>query len=85
MGDSINDIHLLFDGDYPSLVGVREHFDPLLHSLHDHPSQFDMIVNTLDKNLEDVSLSSEDMFESLDIILHSPPLDIGLSFFSNVA
>lgn len=36
LGDTIECIHLLFGKVDSSLVVVREHFDPLVHSLHDH-------------------------------------------------
>ena len=38
LGDTIDGIHTLFDKDDPYLVVAREHYDPLLHTLHDHPS-----------------------------------------------
>lgn len=46
LGDIIDDIHLLFDGDDPSLIVAREHSDPLVHSLHDHSFEVDMIVDS---------------------------------------
>jgi hypothetical protein len=50
MGDTIDDIHLLFIEDDPSLVIVREHFDP-----HDSPLdlsfKFQMIVDTFLQHL----------------------------------
>ena len=46
LGDIIDDIHLLFDEEDPSLVVMRDHSDPLVHSLHAQSSQVDMIVDT---------------------------------------
>ena len=46
LGDIIDDIHLLFDEDYPSLVVTREHSDPLIHSLHNQSFKVDMIMDT---------------------------------------
>ena len=45
LGDIIDDIHLLFDEEDPSLVVARAHFDPHVHSLHDQSSQVDVIVD----------------------------------------
>ena len=42
--DIIGDIHLLFDEADPSSIVAREHFDPLVHSLHDQSYKVDMIV-----------------------------------------
>ena len=46
LGDIIDDIHLLFDGEDPSSVVVRAHFDPHVHSLHDRSAQVDVIMDT---------------------------------------
>ena len=45
LGDIIDDIHLLFDGEGPSLVFVRAHSNSHVHSLHDRSSQVDMIMD----------------------------------------
>ena len=45
LGDIIDDIHLLFDEEDPSSVVVREHSDPLVHSLHDHSYKVEMIMD----------------------------------------
>ena len=45
LGYILDDLHLLFDEDDPSIVIVRSHFDPHLHSLHDQSSQVDVIVD----------------------------------------
>ena len=47
LGDTIDDIHLLFCEDDPSSFVVREHDDPHLHSLLDHSFKVDMIVDPL--------------------------------------
>ena len=44
LGDSLDDLHLLFDGDDPSTIVVRAHSDPHVHSLHDQSLQVDVIV-----------------------------------------
>ena len=46
LGDTIDDIYLLFDEEDPSLIITKAHFDPLIYSLHDHYSQVDMIVDS---------------------------------------
>lgn len=51
LGDTINDIHLLFDEDDPSLIVARDHSDPLVHSLHDQSLEVDMIVDTFVQHL----------------------------------
>ena len=45
LGDFFDDIPLLFAKDDPSIVVVRAHFDPHVHSLHDQSSQVDVIVD----------------------------------------
>ena len=45
LGDILDDLHLLFDEDDPSIVVARDHSDPHVHSLHDQSSQFDVIVD----------------------------------------
>lgn len=60
-GDIIDDIHILFYEDNPSLIVVREHFDPLVHSLHDHSFEVDMIVDSYVQHLEEVSIIREYM------------------------
>ena len=45
LGDSIDDLYLLFDEAGSSLVVTRAHSNPLVHSLHDRSSQVDMIVD----------------------------------------
>ncbi len=35
LGDSLDDVHLLFDEDDLSIVVARAHFDYHVHSLHD--------------------------------------------------
>ena len=45
LGDIIDDLHLLFDEVYPSLVALRANSNPLIHSLHDQSSQVDVIVD----------------------------------------
>ena len=46
LGDSLDDLHLLFDEVDPSTVVVRAYSDPHVHSLYDQSSQVGMIVNT---------------------------------------
>lgn len=82
LGDTIDDIEHLFDEDDPSLVVVRESSDPLLHSLHNNSLEIDVIVDTYGQHLEEVSLSLDETPESLDLVLHSSSLDIGLSFLA---
>ena len=38
LGDSLDVLHLLFDGDDPSTVVARAYYDPHVHSLHDQSS-----------------------------------------------
>ena len=45
VGDIIDGIHLLFDEEDPSLVVMRAHSNPLVHSLHDQFSQIDVIMD----------------------------------------
>ena len=45
LGDVIDDIHLLFDEEYPSSVVTREYSDPLVHTLHDQSYKVDIIVD----------------------------------------
>lgn len=45
MGDTIDNIHLLFDEDDSSLVVAREQFDPLVYSPHDQYFKVEMIVD----------------------------------------
>ena len=40
LGDIIDYLHLLFDGEDPSPFVVRGHSDPLVHSLHDSFHKF---------------------------------------------
>ena len=40
---------LLFDEDDPSLVVVRAHSDPHVHSLHDRSSQVEVIMDTYEQ------------------------------------
>ncbi|GLJ09904.1 hypothetical protein SUGI_0118020 [Cryptomeria japonica] len=80
LGDIIDDIHLLFNEDDPSSIVVRAHSDPLVHSLHDHSFEVDMIVDTYVQKLEEVSLFFEETHESLDIVLHSSSPDVGVPF-----
>ena len=61
LGDIIDDIHLLFDEDEPSSVVLRAHFNPSIHSLHDQSYQVDMIVDPYVQQLQEVSLSFEEM------------------------
>lgn len=77
--DTINGIHFLFDEDDPSSV-VGDHFNALLHSLHDHSLEIDVIVDTYVQHLGEVSLSLEETLESFDLVLHSSSLDLALSF-----
>lgn len=49
LGDTINDIHLLFGEDDPPSVVAREHFDPHLHYLLDHSFEVDMMVDIVGK------------------------------------
>ena len=46
LGDSIDDLHLLFDEVDTSSVITRVHSDPSIHSLHDQSLQVDVIVDT---------------------------------------
>lgn len=80
LGDIIDDIHLLFDEDDPSLIVAREHSNPLVHSLHDHYFKVDMIVDTYVQQLEEVSLSFEETCESLGHVLHPSSLGLGAPF-----
>ena len=61
LGDIIDDIHLLFDEEDPFLVVAREYFDPPVHSLHDQSYRVDMIVDPYVQQLQEVSLSFEEM------------------------
>ena len=45
LGDFFDDLHVLFDEDYPSTVVVRAHSDPHVHSLHDQSLQVGVIVD----------------------------------------
>ena len=45
LGDIIDDIHILFDEEESSLIVMRAHSNPPVHSLHDQSSQVDMIVD----------------------------------------
>ena len=45
VGDIIDDIHILFYEEDPSLVVPREHSNPLVHSLHDQSFVVDVIVD----------------------------------------
>ena len=45
LGDSFDDLHLLFDGDDPSTIVARAHSDPHVHSLHDKSLQVGMIMD----------------------------------------
>ena len=38
LGYILDDLHLLFDEDDPSIVVVRDHSEPHVHSLHDQYS-----------------------------------------------
>ena len=48
LGDSIDDLSLLLDEVAPSLVVMRVHSNPPIHSLHDRSSQVEVIVDTYD-------------------------------------
>ena len=65
LGDIIDDIHLLFDEEDPSLVVARAHSDPHVHCLHDQPLQANVIVDTYVKQFQELSLSFEDIVGSL--------------------
>lgn len=80
LGEIIDDIHLLFDEDDPSSIVARAHSDPLVHSLHDHSFEVDMIVDTYVEQLEEVSLCLEETCESLGHVLHPSPLDLVVPF-----
>ena len=56
LGDSLDDLHLLFDGDDASTIVVRDYFDPHVHSLYDQSSHIGMIVDTYVQKFEEVSL-----------------------------
>ena len=45
LGDSLEDLHLLFDEDDPSIIVVRVNSNPHVHSLHDQSSQVCVIVD----------------------------------------
>ena len=49
LGDTINDLHLLFDEVDTSLVVMRVHSNPPIHSLHDQSLQVDVIVDTYEQ------------------------------------
>jgi len=73
--DNIDDIHLLFDEVASSSSDVKgEPFDPLVLYPHDHSSQFDMTVATIDatieQHLEEAPLSSEKTSLSLNHVLY---------------
>ena len=45
LGDIIDDIHLLFNKEYPSSTITRAHSNPPIHFLYDQSYQVDMIVD----------------------------------------
>ena len=45
LGEIIDDIHILFDEENPSLGAAREYSNPLVHSLHDQFFKVDMIMD----------------------------------------
>ena len=63
--DFFDDLPLLFAEENPSIVVVRAHFDPHVHSLHDQSLQVGMIVDTYVQQLLEVSLSFENIVGSL--------------------
>ena len=63
--DFFDDLLLLFIKDEPSIVFVRAHFDPHVHSLHDQSLQADVIVDTYIQHLQELSLSFEETIGSL--------------------
>ena len=64
-GDNIDDMHLLFDEADTSSVVTRAHSNPHVHSLHDQSLQVDMIVDPYVQQLQEVSLSFEEIVGSL--------------------
>ncbi|XP_059067601.1 uncharacterized protein LOC131029727 [Cryptomeria japonica] len=80
--DTIECIHLLFDEVSSSSSDVEgEPFNPLVLYPHDHSSQLDMTVATIEQHLEETPLSSEEIPLSLDFFLHPSQLGSGLSSF----
>ena len=66
MGDRPEDLHLLIDeGDF-SIVIVRAHSDPQVHSLHDQSSQVGVIVDPYEQKLVEVSLLVEETDGSME-------------------
>lgn len=64
--DTIECIHLLLDEVSLSSSDVEgKPFDPLVLYPHNHSSQFDMTVATIEQHLEEAPLSSEDICLSL--------------------
>ena len=71
LGDSIDDLHLLFDEVDTSSIVTSVHSDPHVHSLHDQSSYVEVIFNTYEHKLQRVSLSVEETDSSLREVLHS--------------
>jgi hypothetical protein len=68
LGDTLDDLHLFVEN-YPSTVLVRAHFDPHVHSLHDQYLQIGVIVDPYEQQLEEVSLSDEEIGGSVEQVL----------------
>ena len=65
LGDILDDLHLLFNEEDPSLVFVRSHSNPHVHSLHDQSLQVGMIMDTYVHQSEEVFLLVKEINGSL--------------------
>ena len=73
---------LLFVEDDPSIVVVRAHFDPHVHSLHDQSLQVGMIKDPYIQHLSKAYLSFEETNDSLGQVLHTSLSDLHSLFLA---
>lgn len=76
-------IHILFDEFASSSSNVdRKPFDPLVLYPHNHSSQFDMTVATIEKFFGDTPFSLDKISLSSNFVIHPSPLGYGLSSYA---